>query len=81
MGLTNKKEKQLKTMPVIQNRIKTSRNGRFVIQQTVITNVKPIEYYKAILANTVKVSEEPLGEDELMIEDGEEMLKRVKATA
>ena len=62
-------------MPIIQSRIKASRNGRYIIQQTVITNVKPIEYYNAILANNVKVTEEPLGEDELMIEEGSELAK------
>ena len=75
MGLTNRKEEQLKKMPLIQSKIKVSRNGRYIIHQTVITNVKPIEYYNAVLANNVKVSEEPLGEDELMIEDGAEMAK------
>ncbi|MBW2990321.1 hypothetical protein KY348_01305 [Candidatus Woesearchaeota archaeon] len=77
MGLTYKKEQQLRKMPVIQSRIKASRNGRYIIQQTVITNVKPIEYYNAILANTVKVTDEPLGEDELMFEDGAELAKSV----
>ena len=75
MGLSNRKEQQLKKMPIIQSRIKASRNGRYIIQQTVITNVKPIEYYTAILANNVKVTEEPLGEDELMIEEGSELAK------
>lgn len=75
MGLSNKKEQQLKKMPIIQSRIKASRNGRYIIQQTVITNVKPIEYYNAILANNVQVTEEPLGEDELMIEEGSELAK------
>ncbi|HHE36822.1 MAG TPA: hypothetical protein ENL16_03335 [Candidatus Woesearchaeota archaeon] len=75
MGLTYKKEEQLRRMPIIQSRIKASRNGKYIIQQTIITNVKPIEYYQAILANTVKVTDEPLGEDELMIEDGSEIAK------
>ncbi|KYK24384.1 hypothetical protein AYK26_06810 [Euryarchaeota archaeon SM23-78] len=77
MGLTYKKEQQLRRMPIIQSRIKASRNGRYIIQQTVITNVKPIEYYNAILANTVKVTDEPLGEDELMFEDGAELAKNI----
>ena len=77
MGLTYKKEAQLRRMPLIQSRIKASRNGRYIIQQTVITNVKPIEYYNAILANTVKVTDEPLGDDELMIEDGAELAKNM----
>lgn len=78
MGLTNKKEEQLRQMPVIQSRIKTSKNGRFVIQQTVITHVKPIEYYRAIISNTAKVTEEPLDDDELMIEDGLDLLKKIR---
>ena len=77
MGLTYRKEQQLRKMPIIQSRIKASRNGRYIIQQTVITNVKPIEYYQAILANTVKVTDEPLSEDELMIEDGSELAKNI----
>lgn len=77
MGLTYKKEQQLKKMPIIQSRIKASKNGRYIIQQTVITNVKPVEYYQAVLTNTVKVTDEPLGEDELMIEEGSEMAKNI----
>ena len=77
MGLSNKKEEQLRKMPLIQSRIKASKNGRYIIQQTVITSIKPIEYYNAILANTVKVTEEPIGDDELMIEDGAELAKQM----
>ena len=75
MGLTYKKEQQLRKMPLIQSKIKVSKNGRYIIHQTVLTNIKPIEYYNAILANSVKVTDEPLGEDELMIEDGAELAK------
>ena len=78
MGLSSKKEEQLRKMPLVQSRIKASRNGKYIISQTVITSIKPIEYYNAVLANTVKVSEEPLGDDELMIEDGEEIAKKIK---
>jgi hypothetical protein len=81
MGLSNKKEQQLKQMPIVQSRIKTSKNGKFVIQQTVITSIKPIEYYKAVLANSVKSSEEPLGEDELMIKEGAEVLRKAGVKA
>jgi hypothetical protein len=78
MGLSNRKEEELKRMPRIQSRIKTSKNGRYIIQQTVITNVKPIEYYNAILANTVKMTDEPLEDDELMVEDGAEIARKMK---
>jgi len=77
MGLTSKKEEQLRKMPLIQNRIKASKNGRYIIQQTVITSIKPVEYYNAVLANTVKVTDEPIGDDELMMEDGAEMAKNI----
>ena len=77
MGLSNRKEEQLRRMPHIQSRIKVSRNGRYIIQQTVITNIKPIEYYQTILANNVMVSEEPLEEDELMVEEGAEIAKNL----
>ena len=78
MGLSNKKEEQLRKMPLLQSRIKASKNGRYIIQQTVITSIKPIEYYNAILANTVKVTDEDIEEDELMIEEGAEIAKRLK---
>jgi hypothetical protein len=78
MGLSNKKEEELRRMPRIQNKIKASRNGRYIIQQTVITSIKPIEYYNAILANTVKVTDEPIGDDELMIEEGADLAKKFK---
>lgn len=78
MGLSNKKEEELRRMPRIQNKIKASRNGRYIIQQTVITSIKPIEYYNAILANTVKVTDEPLGDDELMVEEGAELARKMK---
>jgi len=35
MGLSNKKEEQLRKMPLLQSRIKASKNGRYIIQQTV----------------------------------------------
>jgi hypothetical protein len=78
MGLSSKKEEQLRRMPLIQSRIKASRNGRYIIQQTVITSIKPVEYYNAILANTVKVTDEPIGDDELMVEDGAEIARKMK---
>ena len=78
MGLSNKKEEELRRMPRIQNKIKASRNGRYIIQQTVITSIKPIEYYNAILANTVKVTDEPIGDEELMMEDGAELARKMR---
>ena len=49
MGLTYRKEEQLRKMPKIESTITRSKDGRFIIQKTTITNVKPVEYYEAVL--------------------------------
>jgi len=77
MGLTNKREEHLKKMPIIENKITTSRNGRFLIHRTIITHIMPTDYYRAVLANTVKVTEEELTDEEIttIIKEGREYLK------
>lgn len=50
MGLTNKKEEQLKKMPIVENKVFMSKNKRFLVHQTRITNIKPVAYYEKILA-------------------------------
>ena len=49
MGLTNKREEILKAMPTIKNSVTKSKNGKFIVQKTTITTVKPIAYYEAIM--------------------------------
>jgi len=58
MGLTNKKEEQLRKMPLIQNVIRKSKDGRYLIHKIVITTIRPMAYYKAIMDNSVVVEEE-----------------------
>ncbi len=58
MGLTNKKEEQLRKMPIIENVIRKSKDGRYLIHKVIITTIRPMAYYKAIIDNTVKVDEE-----------------------
>jgi len=48
MGLTTKKEEQLKKMPHIESRVFKSKSGRFLVHKTVITDIKPLEYYQAV---------------------------------
>ncbi len=64
MGLTDKREKVLKQMPIIKTRVLKSNDGKWLIHKTEITHIKPMSYYKAIFDNTVEVSEERI-EDEL----------------
>lgn len=61
MGLTNKKEEQLKRMPVIETSIMKSKDGKFLVHKTTITTIKPIQYYEAILSGE---------KQEFIIEDG-----------
>ena len=51
MGLTNKKEEQLKEMPVIRSRVTKSKDGRFLVHKTEIVTIKPLAYYEAVLSN------------------------------
>ncbi len=75
MGLTNKKEEQLRQMPIIQNRIKRSKNGRYLIQRTIITSIKPIEYYAAILKNAQKDDDDLDKElEEYLMQEGESLI-------
>ncbi len=54
MGLTNKREDQLKKMPLVEAKITRSKDGKYMIHKTIITHIKPTEYYKAVMDNTVE---------------------------
>jgi len=60
MGLTTKKEEQLREMPIIRASISKSKDGKFVVQRTTITHIKPVAYYEAVLAG--KAIEEDVAE-------------------
>jgi len=51
MGLTNKKEDQLKQMPLIRTKVGKTKDGKFVVHRTEIVAVKPTAYYEAVLRN------------------------------
>jgi hypothetical protein len=71
MGLSEKREKVLKSMPVIRTDIFRSKDGKYLIHKTSIVHIKPMNYYKAIVENTVKVSEENIVDElaEALAED------------
>lgn len=58
MGLTTKKEEQLKQMPLIRTRITKTKDGRFVVHRTEIIHVKPTAYYEAVLRSDESVTED-----------------------
>ena len=76
MGLSAKKEAHLKKMPIIESKITTSKNGRFLIHRTIITHIMPSDYYRAVLSNAVKVEEEELSDKDIenIIKEGREYL-------
>ncbi len=63
MAMSEKREKALKRMPVIRTDVFRSKDGRFLIHKTSITYIRPMAYYKAILDNTVSVTEEDIVDD------------------
>jgi hypothetical protein len=49
MNLTEKKVQQLKRMPLIQTRIRRLKDSSLILHQTIISDVRPIEYYEAVV--------------------------------
>lgn len=60
MVLSEKREKLLKSMPIIRTHIFKSKDGKFLVHKTSITHIKPMAYYKAIVDNSVNVTEEDI---------------------
>ena len=59
MGLTNKKEEQLKKMPLVESRFSKSKDGRYVVHKTIITTIRPVSYFEKVIESegTVESSE------------------------
>jgi hypothetical protein len=56
--LSEKRLKELAKMPIIESRIARSKDGKYVIHKTMITDIKPVGYYEKVMENQ-SVSEEP----------------------
>ncbi len=52
MGLTNHKEDQLRKQPIIESFVRKSEDGKYIVQKTTITSIKPKAYYEKVLSNT-----------------------------
>lgn len=63
MGLSEKREQALKTMPIIKTDVFKSKDGKFLIHKTSIVHIKPMNYYKAIVEQKQAVKEETIEED------------------
>lgn len=51
MGLSNKKEEQLKAMPRIESGFQKSKDGKYIIHKTTITTIRPVQYFEKVLEN------------------------------
>jgi hypothetical protein len=49
MDLTQKKIEQLKKMPLMQTRIRRLKDSNLILHQTIISDLRPIEYYQAVV--------------------------------
>ena len=49
--LTQNKIEQLNKMPIVESNVTKSDDGKWVIQKTTITSIKPIKYYQKMLEN------------------------------
>jgi len=52
--MKTKETDKMSRMPIIQTKISRSEDGMFVIHKTIITDIKPVEYYEAVIARPVK---------------------------
>ncbi len=48
--LSETKIKQLMNMPIVETKISLSKDGKYVIHKTIITDIKPKEYYDKVLS-------------------------------
>ena len=50
MEQTEQKEQtQPKNTPIVETHISKSKDGKYVIHKTVITDIKPVKYYEKVL--------------------------------
>ena len=49
MIIGDKKLVQLKKMPAIQTAIFKSKDGKFMVHKTTITDIKPVNYYQTVI--------------------------------
>ena len=57
MALTAKQETKVREMPLIETKISKSKDGKYLLHKTVITTIRPLAYYEAVLADKEAVVE------------------------
>ena len=54
MIIGDKKLEALKRMPVIETAVFKSKDGKYIVNKTTITDIKPVNYFKAVIDNDPK---------------------------
>ncbi len=49
MSFTEKQEENIKKMPMIESIVSKSKDGKYVMHKTIITHIKPIQYWEAVI--------------------------------
>ena len=57
---TGKKVEQLKKMPLIQTRLRRVKDSNLILHQTIISDLRPIEYYEAVVDRSNGEMETPV---------------------
>ena len=50
MGLSDKKEEQLRDQPIIESRYFVSEDGRYIVHKTTFTDIKPVVYMEKVMS-------------------------------
>ncbi len=77
MGLTNKKEEQLRRMPLMESRFMKSKNGKYLIHQTIITTIRPMQYFEKVIAGEGTIEDVDVQKtlaDDVMSVDGADLV-------
>jgi len=49
MSFTEKQEESMKKMPLMETVVSKSKDGKYVMHKTIITNIKPVQYWQAVI--------------------------------
>ncbi len=68
MSLSTKQEAGLKRMPRIETKLTKSKDGKQLLHKTIITNIKPVAYYKAVVENAEQLQVDDMDMDQIAAE-------------
>lgn len=77
MGLTNKKEEQIRRMPLIESKFKKSKDGKYLVHTTTITTIRPVAYFEKVVSSEGTIEDVEIQKtlaDDPMVVEGEDLL-------